>query len=66
MDRDNDDKEDLNCARDKSKGGWWYWSCAFSNLNGLYGRQGWAGLRYILWYDWFGYRPLQGSELRLK
>ena len=36
IDRDNDLSENYNCARDQ--GGWWYRSCAYGHLTGLYGQ----------------------------
>ncbi|ALC42885.1 maker631, partial [Drosophila busckii] len=35
-DRDNDDWDTGNCAKDEMSGGWWYTSCAACNLNGKY------------------------------
>ncbi|XP_062605441.1 fibrinogen-like protein A [Saccostrea cucullata] len=52
FDMDNDIYPDpaFNCA-DYYHGGWWYASCAQSNLNGLFGEKNHRGL---LWYDWKG------------
>ena len=35
-DRDNDLWSSGNCASDSLRGGWWYYSCAWINLNGNY------------------------------
>ena len=35
-DRDNDGHPDINCASDRSRGGWWYGTCAEISLNGDY------------------------------
>ncbi|XP_063436679.1 fibrinogen-like protein A [Mytilus trossulus] len=36
-DRDNDRDQNLNCAKDL-RGGWWYYFCLRSNLNGRYSK----------------------------
>ena len=35
-DRDNDLHPGINCATDVCRGGWWYSSCTYINLNGNY------------------------------
>ena len=51
-DRDNDNADSDNCAR-HYHGGWWYNSCHWSNLNGLWGVPSVLGMR---WYD-YGKQP---------
>lgn len=46
-DRDND-VTSSNCAVSYN-GAWWYKSCHFSNLNGLYGIDSVSG---IIWFHW--------------
>lgn len=45
-DRDNDLRDDLNCAH-YYRGGWWYKGCHAVNLNGKWGERNTLGLR---WY----------------
>lgn len=47
-DRDNDNASG-NCAV-WAKGGWWHNTCHNSNLNGLYGDNGYA--QGVNWEDW--------------
>lgn len=63
-DRDNDDAH-ANCASRHNKGGWWYHNCAYSNLNGVFGEDGWEG---IAWFDngrnrWMN---LRFTEMRMR
>ena len=46
-DRDNDQWSG-NCASE-DQGAWWYKSCGYSNLNGLY-RSGLSEVRGVWWY----------------
>ncbi|KAL7734896.1 hypothetical protein ACLKA6_011170 [Drosophila palustris] len=48
FDRENDDWADGNCALD-SHGGWWYKSCAASNLNGKYSDVEMRGGQSVYW-----------------
>lgn len=55
FDRDMDSLASDNCARERG-GGWWYFSCGYSNLNGVYYKnesrvEKWRGL---LWFQWKG------------
>jgi len=50
-DQDNDEWSGGDCAVG-NKGAWWYNSCSYSNLNGLYGSRGSSGWKYIVWYHW--------------
>ncbi|CAG2196069.1 Angiopoietin-related protein 1,Ficolin-1-A,Angiopoietin-1,Fibrinogen C domain-containing protein 1,Ryncolin-1,Tenascin-N,Angiopoietin-related protein 7,Ficolin-3,Fibrinogen C domain-containing protein 1-B,Fibroleukin,Fibrinogen-like protein 1,Ficolin-1,Ficolin-1-B,Angiopoietin-4,Tenascin-R,Ryncolin-2,Techylectin-5B,Fibrinogen C domain-containing protein 1-A,Microfibril-associated glycoprotein 4,Ryncolin-3,Angiopoietin-2,Tenascin-X,Ficolin-2,Tenascin,Angiopoietin-related protein 2,Techylectin-5A,Ryncolin-4 len=53
MDRDNDPwtstKYKNNCGT-YTHGAWWYKTCAFSNLNGLYMGEGQTSAKAIFWY----------------
>ncbi|GBM78267.1 Techylectin-5B [Araneus ventricosus] len=51
-DQDNDDYKEGNCAQ-KYKGGWWYYSCLATNLNGLYlrGKHEMSGIG-LYWSGW--------------
>ncbi|XP_063422828.1 microfibril-associated glycoprotein 4-like isoform X2 [Mytilus trossulus] len=54
MDKDNDVCKD-NCAA-LFKGGWWYESCHYSNLNGLYSKGSHSPYADgVNWYQWKGY-----------
>ncbi|KFB41113.1 AGAP011225-PA-like protein [Anopheles sinensis] len=56
FDRDNDIDDDQNCA-EKDHGGWWYWHCTFSNLNGRFqntSKDGTAMSWYHIKKDWRG------------
>ena len=55
FDRDMDSLASDNCARERG-GGWWHFSCGYSNLNGVYYEdesrvEKWRGL---LWFQWKG------------
>ena len=49
-DNDNDDWV-YNCAQQRH-GAWWYRSCTFANLNGLYLLNGAADFRGVYWFYW--------------
>jgi hypothetical protein len=48
-DRDNDEKSDKNCATTQ-QGAWWYKSCGYSDLNGIYFPK--VKSPGIRWYHW--------------
>ena len=49
-DQDNDDWV-YNCA-DQRHGAWWYKSCTFANLNGMYLENGAEDFRGVYWFYW--------------
>ena len=52
LDQDNDSYI-RHCARDLRNGGWWYFSCDYCNLNGLYLRSS-SNPKGITWDTWLG------------
>ncbi|XP_071837009.1 fibrinogen-like protein A isoform X2 [Apostichopus japonicus] len=59
-DRDNDVHSSYNCAV-YYDGAWWYKSCYYSNLNGIYGNQ------YLYWYYLPGtYYYVQFTEMKIR
>ena len=63
-DRDNDQNSG-NCAA-YNKGAWWYKSCHYSNLNGLY-RSGRDSSYGVNWYHWKGNNySVKRAEMKLK
>ena len=65
-DRDND-KNSANCAT-LFKGAWWYNSCTYSDLNGVYyhGQHShpWSGVQ---WYHWKGHSySAKRAEMKIK
>ena len=63
-DRDNDGSF-TNCPLDR-QGAWWYKSCAYSNLNGLYlnGKNSGKGIQ---WYHWKNKsESLKRSEMKIR
>ncbi|XP_018532592.1 angiopoietin-related protein 4 [Lates calcarifer] len=69
-DRDNDQKNDTNCAKHLS-GGWWFSNCGRSNLNGRYFQSPPPKQRHqrkqgIFWKTWRGrYYPLKSSKMMI-
>ena len=61
-DNDNDQWSGASCA--KTFTAWWYNSCHFSNLNGLYGLHGVHDSRGIYWSSWQAY-SLPFVEMKL-
>ncbi|CAK6952341.1 angiopoietin-related protein 4 [Scomber scombrus] len=69
-DQDNDQKNDINCAKHLS-GGWWFSNCGRSNLNGRYFQSPPPKQRHqrkqgIFWKTWRGrYYPLKSSVMMI-
>ncbi|XP_060900325.1 angiopoietin-related protein 4 [Labrus mixtus] len=69
-DQDNDQKNDINCAKHLS-GGWWFSNCGRSNLNGRYfqsppPKQRHQRKQSIFWKTWRGrYYPLKSSVMMI-
>ena len=63
-DRDND-LSSGNCPL-TSQGAWWYKSCAYSNLNGLYlnGKDTYKGMKWYYWKN--NSESVKGSEMKIR
>jgi hypothetical protein len=64
-DRDND-QDSRNCAV-TWQGAWWYGSCHYSNLNGLYlkaGNRSWKGMNWQHWKN--DNRSMKKSEMKIR
>ena len=65
-DRDND-LDSWHCAQ-RYHGGWWFWSCLHSNLNGEYlgGEHDLSGYG-VDWYHWHGHKySLKKVDMKLR
>ncbi|CAK8686918.1 unnamed protein product [Clavelina lepadiformis] len=66
---DNDnDSDGRNCATHwGGSQGWWFKSCFYSALNGVWMRQSSGGAHGIIWYNWKGYdEPLKETKMKLR
>ena len=64
-DQDND-SSDRNCAV-HYKGGWWYYACYDSNLNGVYHQGQYSGTDSVTWYDWKdNYSSAKKAEMKIR
>ena len=65
-DRDNDDGWVGNCAT-SHKGAWWYYSCQYSNLNGLYLGAGQNSGTGVNWYHWKNsWYSMKKTEMKIR
>ena len=63
LDEDND-AWSRSCAESYG-GGWWYYACAYSNLNGRHQRANGAGVVY--WWYWSDdYHPLKSTQMKIR
>jgi len=59
FDRDNDRASHLNCAA-LHRGGWWYRSCYYANLNGLHRN------KRIIWYNGSSHIYYPSVEMKIR
>jgi len=65
-DRDNDESTSENCAV-KFGGGWWYFSCILSNLNGIYNGPVLKNDAGVIWLNWKqDHASLQITEMKIR
>ena len=65
-DRDHDSSDLYHCAEDR-QGAWWYASCTYSNLNGLYLGRGKNSPRSMYWHKWKETpEALKKSEMKIR
>ncbi|XP_076805213.1 microfibril-associated glycoprotein 4-like [Clavelina lepadiformis] len=64
----NNDSQRVNCATNRGGSqGWWFRSCGYSFLNGVWMRQSSGYQHGIIWGDWKGLRePLKESKMKLR
>ena len=65
-DRDNDQYSENCASSSQGHGAWWYKSCTYSNLNGLYrsGLDGWKG---VDWYHFLNkHTSLKFAQMKLR
>ena len=63
-DRDNDNHGSLQCA-DFRQGAWWYKTCSYSNLNGLY-LSGQINIHGVEWRTWKNHVSIPFTEMKIK
>lgn len=61
-DRDNDNWDIVNCARDHT-GGWWFGNCGYCNLNGKFINKNEWGMKAVYWED---YNPLKKVKMLIR
>ncbi|XP_076810477.1 microfibril-associated glycoprotein 4-like isoform X1 [Clavelina lepadiformis] len=65
FDRDHD-WSGMNCAVGRH-GGWWYYACSMSNLNGEYLTPGESDSRGLIWFRWKNnYESMRKTEMKIK
>lgn len=63
-DRDND-IWGSSCAQ-KYKGGWWWYKCHRSNLNGIYYNSARSVLSGVTWYSWKKWSVMKKTEMKIR
>ena len=65
-DQDHDPNPDLHCGIE-FKSGWWHkYSCAYSNVNGLYLGQSGKSHEAMFWYQWRQWNALKKTEMKIR
>ena len=63
-DRDND-QNGGKCATAR-QGGWWYKSCTWVNLNGLFAGSRKSNKSYCTWYKYDSWYSLKSTDMKVR